>query len=92
MNNISDYHWTRALGKGDPDLLFNEDGSVRLPKLVGLAIRICGETGMCFTRQPTQERADAVVAAANDRIAAKGLAAEIRPGTNGTFGAYLVAA
>lgn len=79
--------------EGDPDLLFNPDGTVRLPKLTNTAIGMAEQTHGCLTRQPTRERAEAVMAALSDRGAARGKAMEIRPGkVSESFGVYLVSA
>lgn len=77
--------------KGDPDLLFNEDGTVRLPKLAGVAIAWAERSHGCITRQPTRERAEAVADAIRGRVEARGLVMEIRPGRKSdTFGVYVL--
>lgn len=81
----------RGLPPGNPDLLFNPDGTVRLPKLVSIAISWAAKSHGCLTRQPTRERAEAVMAALVDRVAAQGMTMETRPGSRtDTFGVYLV--
>lgn len=63
---------------GNPDSLFAADGSVKLPKLTGVAISITSRyPASCLSRQPTRERAEAVQAALAEYR--PGLEMEIRP-------------
>jgi hypothetical protein len=78
--------------EGNPDLLFKEDGSVKLPKLTGLAISMAAKSHGCLTRQPTLARAEAVMEALTERVAGRGMSMEIRPGkVTESFGVYLAA-
>lgn len=81
----------------DGDRLFNEDGSVRLPRLTAMAISAAVaalEDGRpnkaLLTRQSSHDRAEQVRAALATRVAERGFAMEIRPSASGeSFGLYL---
>lgn len=75
------------------DLLFAQDGTVKLPRMVNIAIGLAARGSGCLSRQPTRERAEAVQAAVARLLAERGLRSEIRPGRNSeTFGLYVVLA
>lgn len=82
----------RDLTKADPDRLFAEDGTVRLPLLTFVAIGWAKEQPWrALSRQPTRERAEKVMDAVRARCAVKGLGVEVRPSKSGeTFGVYVV--
>lgn len=74
------------------DLLFNDDGTVHLPMLAPLAVIMAErEPRRCLTRQPTKERAEAIMAAALTLARERGHDLEVRP-IQDTWGVFLVVA
>lgn len=75
------------------DGIFNEDGTVRRPRMTSAVIGWCAKSGRTFSRQPTLQRALAVVDSVRPDLAERELRARIRIGRrSGTFGVYLVPA
>lgn len=73
------------------DRLFDADGNVKLPRFTGLAISIAAAHGGLLSRQPTQERAQAIADAVHDQVEQQGRRLELRESKSGlTVGVYVV--
>lgn len=72
------------------DGIFNEDGTVKRPRMTAFAIGVCAKSGRTFSRQPTLQRALAVIDSVRPDLTERGLRASIKINRNsGTFGVYL---
>lgn len=66
------------------DLLFAEDGSVRLPRLAPLALGMALRTGGPVSNQPTEQRAQAVADAVRPLAERRRARVEVVAGCSGS--------
>lgn len=78
--------WSRKTS----DRMFDRHGKVRLPLLAPLAITLAERhPEQCLTRQPSEERAEAMKEALEPLARFRGHSLEIRSGTD-SWGLYLI--